>query len=52
VLGLRRRLAVLRRAAPLVGTAPTEAVTLDDIVIEREGIERATELVAICTGPR
>jgi 2-polyprenyl-3-methyl-5-hydroxy-6-metoxy-1,4-benzoquinol methylase len=52
VLGLRRRLAVLRRAAPLVGTAPTESVTLDDIVIEREGIERATELVAICTGPR
>jgi len=52
VLGLRRRLAFLRRAAPLVGTAPTEVVTLDDIVIEREGIERATELVAVCTGPR
>jgi 2-polyprenyl-3-methyl-5-hydroxy-6-metoxy-1,4-benzoquinol methylase len=52
VLGLRRRLAFLRRAAPLVGTAPTEAVKLDDIVIEQEGIERATELVAVCTGPR
>jgi ubiquinone/menaquinone biosynthesis C-methylase UbiE len=52
VLGLRRRLAFLRRAAPLVGTAPTEAVKLDDIVIEQEGIERATELVAVCTGTR
>jgi SAM-dependent methyltransferase len=52
VLGLRRRLAFLRRAGPLVGTAPTEAVTLDDVVIDREGIERATELVAVCTRPR
>jgi SAM-dependent methyltransferase len=52
VLGLRRRFAVLRRAAPLVGTAPTEDVSLDGIVIERDAIERATELVAVCTGPR
>lgn len=52
VLGLRRRLAFVRRAGSLVGTAPTEAVTLDDVVIDREGIERATELVAVCTGPR
>ena len=46
VLGLRRRLAFLRRAAPLVGTAPTEEVSLEGIVIERAGIERASELVA------
>lgn len=52
VLGLRRRLAFLRRAAPLVGTAPTEQVSLDGIVIERSGVERATELVAVCTEPR
>jgi SAM-dependent methyltransferase len=52
VLGLRRRLPALARAAPLVGSPATSAVTLDDIVIEREGIERASELVAVCTRPR
>jgi len=52
VIGLRRRLAFLRRAAPLVGTAPTESVSLEGIVIERGQIEHATELVAVCTGPR
>jgi len=52
VLGLRRRLPALRRVAPLVGTAPTAEVTLDGIVISRDGIERATELVAVCRGPR
>lgn len=52
VLGLRRRFAFIRRAAPLVGTAPTEQVTLDGIVIARQGIERASELVAVCTVPR
>lgn len=48
VLGLRRRLAFLRRGARLLGTAATENMTLDDIVIARDGIERATELVAVC----
>jgi SAM-dependent methyltransferase len=52
VLGLRRRLAFVRRTALLVGTPPTERVTLNGIAIEREGIDRATELVAVCTGPR
>ena len=52
VLGLRRHLAFLRRAGPLVGTAPTEEVSLEGIVIERDRIERATELVAVCSGPR
>ena len=53
VLGLRRRLPLLRRASAMVaGTASTEEVTLDEIVIERDGIEQARELVAVCTGPR
>jgi SAM-dependent methyltransferase len=52
VLGLRRRLAFVRRGAALVGTAATVDVTLDGIVISREGLDRATELVAVCTGPR
>lgn len=52
VLGLRRRLAFLRRAGPLVGTAPTEAVALEGVVIGRDEIDRATELVAVCTRPR
>jgi SAM-dependent methyltransferase len=51
VLGLRRRLPVLGRASALVGTAPTTAVTLDGIVIERAALERASELVAVCRGP-
>jgi SAM-dependent methyltransferase len=52
VLGLRRQLAFLRRAAPVVGTAPTAEVTLDGIVIERDEIERASELVAVCKEPK
>jgi SAM-dependent methyltransferase len=52
VLGLRKRLTFLRPAAVLVGTAPMAEATADDIVIERTGIEGATELVAVCTRPR
>ena len=52
VLGLRRRLPALRRAAPLVGTVATADATLDDVVIEREELGRATELVAVCSRPR
>ena len=48
VLGLRRRLAFLRRGARLLGTAATEAMTLDDLVIAAVELERATELVAVC----
>jgi SAM-dependent methyltransferase len=51
VVGLRRRLAVLRRASRLVRTAPMADVTLDGITIDRDGIERATELVAVCRRP-
>ena len=48
VLGLRRRLTFLRPASRLLGTAPTAEVTADGIVIERDGIEQASELVAVC----
>jgi SAM-dependent methyltransferase len=48
VLGLRRRLEFLRPASRLLGTAPTAEVTADGIVIERDGLERASELVAVC----
>ena len=52
VLGLRRRLPFLLRASRLVGTAPMAEVTLDGITIARDGIERASELVAVCRRPR
>ena len=48
VLGLRKRLTFLRPAARLLGTPPTTEVTSADIVIERDGLEHATELVAVC----
>jgi SAM-dependent methyltransferase len=48
VLGLRKRLPFLRPASRLLGTAPTAEVTADGIVIERDGLEQATELVAVC----
>ena len=52
VLGLRRRLPFLRRASRLVGTAAMADVTLEGITIDRDGIERASELVAVCRRPR
>lgn len=48
VLGLRRRIPALRRASGLVGTAPTSELTLEDVVISREELGRATELLAVC----
>jgi SAM-dependent methyltransferase len=48
VLGLRKRLTFLRPASRLLGTAPMAEVTAEGIVIEREGLDRATELVAVC----
>jgi SAM-dependent methyltransferase len=48
VLGLRRRLTFLRPASRLLGTPPMAEVTAEGIVIERDGLERATELVAVC----
>jgi SAM-dependent methyltransferase len=52
VLGLRRRLTFLRPASRLLGTAPTAEVTSEGIVIEAGTLDRATELVAVCTRPR
>jgi SAM-dependent methyltransferase len=52
VFGLRRRLPAPRAAARLLGTAPMASVSLDGIVIEREGIDSASELLAVCTQPR
>ena len=48
VLGLRRRIPALRRAAVLTGTPATEAVTLDDVAITPEETAGATELIAVC----
>ena len=48
VLGLRKRLTFLRPASRLLGTPTMAEVTTDGIVIEREGLDRATELVAVC----
>jgi SAM-dependent methyltransferase len=48
VLGLRKRLTFLRPTSRLLGTAPMAEVTTNGIVIERGGLERASELVAVC----
>jgi SAM-dependent methyltransferase len=53
VLGLRRRLPFLRPAGRvLLGTAATAEVESENIVISPEGIEHASELVAVCRSPR
>lgn len=52
VLGLRRRLRLLRRASgALVGTRATDRLTLDDVTIELGRLDGASELVAVCTSP-
>jgi SAM-dependent methyltransferase len=51
VLGLRRRVRPPRAAASMLGTRPTADLTLDDVVIERSGLDRASEIVAVCTRP-
>ena len=52
VLGLRRRSALIRRASVLTGTPALEHVTLDDVVISWDEVDRAKVLVAVCTRPR
>ncbi|HUP32895.1 MAG TPA: class I SAM-dependent methyltransferase, partial [Gaiellaceae bacterium] len=52
VLGLRRRLRPARATATLLGTRPTAQATLDDVVIEQATLDRASEIVAVCSGPR
>jgi SAM-dependent methyltransferase len=51
VLGLRHRSALVRRASVLTGTPATEHLTLDDVVVTRDGVERADVLIAVCTRP-
>ena len=51
VLGLRKRVPLLRRAARLTGTPATEELTTADVTIARDGIDAATELVAVCRRP-
>ncbi len=52
VLGLRKRLSFARQASRLLGTPPTSDLTLDDVVISPEHVEGASELIAVCMGPR
>jgi SAM-dependent methyltransferase len=52
VLGLRRRLPFLRAASRLLGTPSTAEVGLEGIAIARDGLDQASELVAVCTRPR
>jgi 2-polyprenyl-3-methyl-5-hydroxy-6-metoxy-1,4-benzoquinol methylase len=52
-LGVRRRLGPLRRPlAALLGTRATQDVELDDVVVAADGLEQATELVAVARRPR
>ena len=51
VLGLRRRLPVLRSVSRALGTPATVDVGLDGIEITRDCIEEASELVAVCRRP-
>lgn len=52
VLGLRKRLTFLRPAARLLGTPSMADLTADDLVISRDDLDRATELLAVCGEPR
>jgi SAM-dependent methyltransferase len=53
VLGLRRRLPVLRRLArPVTGTAATEELGAADVEIRPGDLAGASELVAVCVRPR
>lgn len=48
VLGVRRHIAVARAGARLLGTTTTADLGRDDLVISREGVERARELIGVC----
>jgi SAM-dependent methyltransferase len=48
VLGLRRRLRVPRALSRVPGTAPMAQVASDGVVIERDALAQATEIVALC----
>lgn len=48
VLGLRKRLTFLRPASKLLGTPPMAEVSTEGIAIDKNRLDRATELVAVC----
>ena len=49
LFGMRRRLLFARRAAGLLsGTAPMAEVSAEGIAISKDGLDRASELVAVC----
>lgn len=52
VLGLRRRLPVLRPVSRALGTPATVDVGLEGIAITRDRLEDASEIVAVCRRPR
>ena len=52
LLGLRRRLPPSRLAGRVLGTPATAHVALDDIVIVKDRLADATELIGVCRGPR
>ena len=52
VLGLRRRVRLPGVTASITGSPPTAGVTLADVSIEPGAIAGASELVAVCAGPR
>jgi SAM-dependent methyltransferase len=53
VLGLRRHVGVVRKASRITtGTAPMETVTPEGIVIDKQAIDKAAEIVAVCRSPR
>jgi SAM-dependent methyltransferase len=47
VLGLRRRVQI-PGATALTGAAPTTDLTLNDLVIERDALQGASEIIAVC----
>ena len=53
VLGLRKHVGVLRKAGRLTtGTAPMQALTTEAIIIDKQAIDKAAEIVAVCRKPR
>jgi SAM-dependent methyltransferase len=52
VFGLRRRVALLRRASVLTGSPATTDVTLSDIVIAPGDLNAASEVIAVCSQAR
>ena len=52
VFGLRRRVRPPQAVVAAVGTRPIAQLTLDDVLIERGRLAGASEIVAVCAGPR